>query len=256
MTGRLTALLACGAVLLAGNAPAQAPETSLRPQARPGPAQEVVLTQPHQAATETRKGLFQSLRPLLRPDRIREAARGQTILARKEAVCGDPAIRGVAIGRVQGKIRGCGIENAVKLRSVSGITLSQQAVVDCTTARTLRTWIDNGLKPALGNRGGGVVGLKVAAHYACRTRNSQKGARISEHGKGRAIDISGFVLRDGSEISVLRYWGKGSLGRILREIHAAACGPFGTVLGPDADRFHRDHFHLDTARYRGGAYCR
>jgi len=36
----------------------------------------------------------------------------------------------------------------------------------------------------------------------------------------------------------------------------AACGPFGTVLGPESNRFHRDHFHFDTARYRSGSYCR
>jgi len=30
----------------------------------------------------------------------------------------------------------------------------------------------------------------------------------------------------------------------------------GTVLGPEANRFHRDHFHFDTAEYRSGPYCR
>jgi len=39
-------------------------------------------------------------------------------------------------------------------------------------------------------------------------------------------------------------------------MHRAACGPFGTVLGPNADRFHQDHFHFDTARHRSGPYCR
>jgi hypothetical protein len=27
-------------------------------------------------------------------------------------------------------------------------------------------------------------------------------------------------------------------------------------LGPDADRYHQDHFHLDTASHRSGPYCR
>jgi len=44
--------------------------------------------------------------------------------------------------------------------------------------------------------------------------------------------------------------------RILREMHSTACGPFGTVLGPEANRFHRENFHFDTARYRSGRYCR
>jgi len=28
------------------------------------------------------------------------------------------------------------------------------------------------------------------------------------------------------------------------------------VLGPEAARYHQDHFHFDTARYRSGSYCR
>lgn len=109
---------------------------------------------------------------------------------------------------------------------------------------------------AVGRTGGGVVKLKVAAGYSCRTRNHKSGAKISEHGKGRAIDLSGFYLKNGDQISVLNDWGKGKYGRILRDMHRSACGPFGTVLGPNADRHHRDHFHFDIAKHRSGSYCR
>jgi hypothetical protein len=87
--------------------------------------------------------------------------------------------------------------------------------------------------------------------YACRGRNNQPGQRLSEHGRGRAVDVGGLTLVDGSQISVLADWP----GRGLREMHAAACGPFSTVLGPEANAFHRNHLHLDTARGRG-PYCR
>ena len=139
---------------------------------------------------------------------------------------------------------------------MSGIPLSQEAVIDCTTAKALKTWVNNGVKPAIGTSGGGVSQIRVAAHYACRTRNNQPGAKISEHGKGRAIDISGFRLRDGSEITLLQDWNRRDTGAMLRKMHARACGVFGTVLGPDSDRFHKDHFHFDTARHRGGSFCR
>ncbi|MEJ8571886.1 extensin family protein [Microbaculum marinum] len=33
--------------------------------------------------------------------------------------------------------------------------------------------------------------------------------------------------------------------RFLREIHGKACGPFTTVIGPEGDEYHRDHFHID-----------
>ena len=80
--------------------------------------------------------------------------------------------------------------------------------------------------------------------------------RLSEHGKGRAIDISGLVLANGEVITVLKGWRQPGESKLLKTLHKAACGPFGTVLGPNSDRFHQDHFHFDTARYRSGAFCR
>jgi hypothetical protein len=171
-------------------------------------------------------------------------------------VCGIEAIQGERIGRVNGRLRGCGLQDAVRVRSVSGVRLSQNAIMDCGTAAALNSWVDGAAKPVFSKYGGGLKSLRVAAHYACRTRNSRKGAKISEHGKGRAIDISAFGFHNGSEVSVLRGWNAKPAGQALRVLHRAACGPFGTVLGPDADKYHRDHFHFDTARYRSGSYCR
>lgn len=108
----------------------------------------------------------------------------------------------------------------------------------------------------MGERGGGVAELRVAAHYICRPINNRPGASISEHGKGRAIDIAAIALRDGSTITVLEGWDDRSDGPVLKAVHAGACGPFATVLGPEADRAHRTHFHFDTARGRRQPYCR
>ena len=42
----------------------------------------------------------------------------------------------------------------------------------------------------------------------------------------------------------------------LRRLHKGACGTFTTVLGPDANEAHRNHFHFDLAtRKRGSAFC-
>ena len=171
-------------------------------------------------------------------------------------LCGDPALVGEVAGEVDHPRDGCGISQAVRLTQVGDVTLSQAALIDCETARALRRWLKDGAKPAVGKRGGGIAELRVAAHYVCRTRNHQRGARLSEHSKGRAIDISAITLRDGETMTVLDGWNSRVHGRILRKMHGAACGPFGTVLGPESDRFHQDHFHFDTARYRSGSYCR
>ena len=41
----------------------------------------------------------------------------------------------------------------------------------------------------------------------------------------------------------------------LRSAHAAACLIFGTVLGPEANDFHRDHLHLDMKARKTKSFC-
>jgi len=248
---RLTAVLCAMATLSCAG-----PDTSIRPEARPGAGASDNRADDtlNSSARENRGGGFlSSLRPVFRAP---NASKRQNALLSQGSVCGDPAIQGEAIGRVKGTISGCGIEDAVQVSSVSGILLSSKATMECDTARALKTWVEGSAKPALASRGGGLREIKVAAHYVCRRRNNAKTGKISEHGTGRAIDISGFEMLNGSEISVLNDWNAGSASKALQRMHAQACGPFGTVLGPRADRHHLDHFHFDTARYRNGTYCR
>jgi hypothetical protein len=42
----------------------------------------------------------------------------------------------------------------------------------------------------------------------------------------------------------------------LRKAQDTACTVFGTVLGPEANNAHRNHFHVDLATRRNGSYCR
>ena len=48
---------------------------------------------------------------------------------------------------------------------------------------------------------------------------------------------------------------KSAEAQFLRRLHKGACGVFGTVLGPEANEAHRDHFHFDMAHRRRSAYC-
>ena len=41
----------------------------------------------------------------------------------------------------------------------------------------------------------------------------------------------------------------------LRRLHRGACATFGTVLGPDANEAHRNHFHFDLAPRKRSAFC-
>lgn len=137
------------------------------------------------------------------------------------------------------------------------VRLQPAATLRCQMVPSVETWVKNILRPAARRYlGSDVVRLRIAASYACRSRNSKAGARLSEHGRANAIDISAFTLADGRVITVKRGWrGKESERRFLRYVHRGACEHFSTVLGPNADRYHHDHLHFDLARHgRLGTY--
>lgn len=244
----------------------------LRPRSRPGSAPVRVAT-PVRASTAapapvaaTAAIITRSLVPLPRPatpKRVIQAAAittfntgAVTSTGKTGPVCGSKSIIGTRIKSIPGSSSGCGVKEPVRVTQISGVTLSTPAVIDCTTAKATQRWLEKGAKPAVGRLGGGLASMRVIASYSCRTRNSRPGAKISEHGKGKAIDIAGFTFQNGKTITVLESWGKGSNGKLLSKLHASACGPFGTVLGPKSDKYHRDHFHVDTASYRSGPYCK
>jgi hypothetical protein len=47
----------------------------------------------------------------------------------------------------------------------------------------------------------------------------------------------------------------GKEGAFLRAAHHAACSIFGTVLGPEANNWHKNHFHVDMAERKHGVIC-
>ncbi|MFZ3580557.1 extensin family protein [Loktanella sp. DJP18] len=275
-------------LLLATPVGAEAPTASLRPLARPQadvPAAPVVMA-PSAALTFPRPVLRRAVpgrvslapqaapvaafrvatspfaprmtdRPYLRPAALTQRVTEQAAAVVRGQVCGDPAIQGEVIADIAGP-GGCGVLGAVRVKSVAGVSLSTEPTIDCNTAKALRRWVSDGIIPAVGNTGGGVAALQVVGHYTCRSRvgGSATNNKLSEHGRGRAVDIGGIQLKDGRALTVLTDWGSGTAGQQLKAMWKAACGPFGTVLGPAANAAHRDHFHVDTARYRSGTYCR
>lgn len=153
---------------------------------------------------------------------------------------------------------GCQVPNPWRMHSVAGVQLSQPATLNCSVTQPLYDWMNGTVQPAAQSAfGAPVTGITVAASYSCRARNNKRGARMSEHGFGNAIDISSFTLADGRKITVKQGWrGEGDEREFLRQVRRDACGEFMTVLGPGTDRHHGDHFHLDLANRRSGkTYC-
>ncbi len=230
------------------------PATSPRPRARPAALATTAPVTAVSSASEApaprvRRGLMASLfgAPRARPDPADDAP--QTAIPQGNSVCGDPAIIGRTLPAISSGTRGCGIDTPVEITAIDGIALSQPSTLDCGTATALRQWIDAGLRPAFADTR--VVGLQIAGHYVCRSRNNVRGAPVSEHGRGKAIDISGIVLANGRSLTVQGNWNSA-----MRAAYKAGCGIFGTTLGPGSDGYHEDHMHFDTANHRNGAYCR
>ena len=139
------------------------------------------------------------------------------------------------------------------------MALDPPALVRCPMVHAIDYWAGRVVAPAARRHlRAEVVGIRVAGSYACRPMNSVDGALLSEHGHANALDVSGFVLADGRVVSVKTGWhGPWPERSFLRAVHGDSCRVFTTVLGPDYDSLHHDHFHLDLARHRDdGRICK
>ena len=145
---------------------------------------------------------------------------------------------------------GCGIAMAIELNA-STAALSRPATLGCPLAMALNDFERQVLQPmAQLHFGQHVARIHHFGAYACRGRSSNAG-RLSEHAKGRAIDISAFELADGTVIRVKDDWrNSGARSQFLHEVSRGACGVFQVVLGPNHDRDHHDHLHFDIGRWR------
>jgi hypothetical protein len=150
---------------------------------------------------------------------------------------------------------GCAIVDTVQLLDI-GLPVTNLKAMTCPLARSLTAWAREDVQAAasswLGTR---VTRIESFGTYGCRSVNNRPGARLSEHGRANAVDIAAFVLADGRRITVLDGWNSGD-GRVrgfLRQVHRQGCRRFNIGLGPDADEWHRNHFHFDMG---AGPYCR
>lgn len=184
-------------------------------------------------------------------------ARALDLPADVRGVCGFEDLLGIEIDDIGNPGSGrCGVDDPVRVYAVGGVKLDSQPRINCRTATALRSWVTGPAQDAAREEGVLITDLRVVAGYSCRRRNNRSSGRLSEHAKGNAVDIAAVTLSDGSVITVLDDWSGSSRSDLMRALHRSACGPFGTVLGPNSDRFHQNHFHFDSASYRSGPYCR
>ncbi|PHR21579.1 MAG: extensin [Sphingopyxis sp.] len=147
---------------------------------------------------------------------------------------------------------GCSQIDSIKLLDV-GADVTNLGPVKCELAEKFAAWTEYAVKRAARQYlGSDLKRIETMGSYSCR--NIAGSGKLSEHAHANAIDVSAFVLNDGRRISVENNWKSGHREmQFLTAIHNSACKRFGTVLGPNYNAAHRNHFHFDMS---GNGYCR
>jgi hypothetical protein len=156
--------------------------------------------------------------------------------------------------------QGCSTVGTVQMTALRSdatlLSVSNIGPVQCEVSNVFAAWarygVDRAAQQLLGSP---IARIETYGSYSCR--NVAGTARRSAHATAGAIDISGFVLADGRRISVAEDWSGGTSTEreFLRVVQRSACRRFDTVLGPDYNEAHRDHFHLEGV-INGNSFCR
>lgn len=165
-----------------------------------------------------------------------------------------------------GEPGGCGTPAPIAIAEVAQIRIDPPATVDCPFARALHGWLSQSVQPqARKQMGASVAGIRNASSYACRRRNNAASGKLSEHARANALDIAAFDFSKNAQVTVaggtgglLQKIGLSGKGNFMKAVRKSACRYFNTVLGPGADRYHGDHFHVDLMKLRPGRFkmCR
>lgn len=142
----------------------------------------------------------------------------------------------------------CGWSNGFAFSEV-GSTRIDVRPLTCEMSAATALWIIDVVQPSARETFGvGVTRIHHLGTYSCR--NIEGSNRRSQHAKANAIDISGFTLRDGRTISILKDWsGDHAKAAFLQSVYHGAGPYFRVTLGPDYDAAHADHFHFDRSRF-------
>jgi hypothetical protein len=155
---------------------------------------------------------------------------------------------------------GCRTTDTIKLLDF-GTPTTNLGAMTCPLASNFAAWAQFAVRPAAKQYfGSDIAKIETFGTYSCRNIGGGQTGRLSEHGLANAVDVSAFVLQSGRRVTVLDGWnGRQDEREFLRRMHQSACKRFGTVLGPEYNAAHANHFHFDMAPGRSGgiwSYCR
>jgi hypothetical protein len=148
----------------------------------------------------------------------------------------------------------CGGEDMVELEAVlmdkgKAIDIRPAPTLRCEMAEQLTLWVRDDIVTRVAKSGLTLASVETYDDFSCRGRNRVFGAKLSEHGKGNAVDIRSITFTDKKSALLTD---KAFAKDVRTDLRASACARFMTVLGPGSDGYHEEHIHVDLAQRRGG----
>ncbi|UYN99210.1 MAG: extensin family protein [Devosia sp.] len=207
--------------------PQERPDVSPEPPASPAAEEAEAEPAAPSGPTAVPGRIYQTACPAL----LSGTVVGEMVAPIAEGICGERSPLVITAVRVNGH----------------EIGFSSPVTTNCAMAGALADWVGEVDAYANAVLDSPVASLGTGTSMMCRNRYSAADGFVSEHGFANALDVVGFTLADGSSINVESDWLPAAApeGRLLRQAHGAACGRFTTVLGPEANADHEDHFHVD-----------
>jgi len=152
----------------------------------------------------------------------------------------------------------CGAEQVVVYRGgPEKIRYGSAPIVTCGMALALARFETVLNEEARRELGEPVVRLSHLGTYNCR-KMARYPDWVSEHAYANAIDIESFTLKSGKKLTIERAFARSErdlarpaalfLERLSHRLFEEDV--FSTVITPAFDALHKNHFHLDLARYR------
>jgi hypothetical protein len=87
-----------------------------------------------------------------------------------------------------------------------------------------------------------ITGFGYSGIYNYRKMNTgRRTSKLSRHAHGMAIDVHYFIDKNGKKLPVTSY----HRSSLLKQIKNHFCKYFKVVLGPEYNKLHHNHFHLD-----------
>lgn len=146
-----------------------------------------------------------------------------------------------------GNSRGqCPLTGAVRVQNFGKVSLSSSFLASCPLAVSTTMFVAQAAAPSAER----VFKQKLLridhlGSFACRNVYHRAEGRLSEHASADALDVAGFRISGGENITVAAGWKReGNPSNFLHEVFKEGCPFFGNIIGPDYNAAHANHFHL------------